>query len=115
MGLEIENNLVAGVRYDGNVGIETILSQYGIRSVTRTGVGIYRVVTVDNLGDAEALETSSVEPGAAPPTDRVATHQKVPLTINSWDVFTFGPLVLGTRSSFDAVWSLKIFRIATGR
>ncbi len=112
MGLEIENNLVAGVRFNGAVG-GGILSQYGIASVVRNGVGQYTVTTVEGLGDAEDCDTCAIEPGEQT-VDRVATHLKTGL--NTWAIHTWGPITAGptARAHVDAVWSFKVFRIATG-
>lgn len=109
MALEIENNLHAGVRYDGNT--QTILSRYGVASVTRLGTGHYRVVLEVGLGDAEDCDTCSVEPDLselAPSPNRVINHEKVNAT--TFDVFTFST---GSQIA-DAVWSVKWFRVATG-
>lgn len=113
MALEIENNLHAGVRYDGNS--TTIVSRFGIASVVRNGQGDYTVTLLAGLGDAEDCVTCSVEP--SPPNgaiNRTIAHEKVNPT--TWNVFTFGALVGGPpaiRQAEDAAWSLKFFRIAT--
>lgn len=111
MALEIENNLVAGVRFNGAAVGGGILSQYGIASVVRNNVGQYTVTTVDSLGDAEDCDTCAVEPGAQT-VDRVIAHLKT--GVNTWAIFTYGPIVLGVRALIDTTWSFKVFRIATG-
>jgi hypothetical protein len=114
VALEIENNLVAGVRFNGAAQGGGILAQYGIASVVRNNTGQYTVTTVDSLGDAEDCDTCAVEPGGQT-VDRVATHLKT--GVNTWAIYTWGPVTAGptARAAVDATWSFKVFRIATGR
>jgi hypothetical protein len=60
MAFDIENNLVAGLRYNGLT--QTILSQFGIASVVRSAAGNYLVTLLEGLGPNEGTSACSAEP-----------------------------------------------------
>jgi hypothetical protein len=105
MGFEIENNLVAAVRYDG--ATQTILAQYGIVSVVRNGVGDYEINTLESLGDAEDTTSCVVEAAAGALAINVEKTLQNQWTVRGW---------LNDDGSAPAEirFHVKIFRIATG-
>jgi len=106
MALEIENNLVAALRYDGVGGV--IVGQYGIAGVVKSAPGLYIVQTLEGLGVAEGTTACSVEP-PDPVAEAVINHRRIDDTHHEFAITS--PL---NGALTDAPWTAKFYRCATG-
>ena len=106
MSHEIENNMVAGLKYDGNT--QTILARSGIAAVVRNGVGDFSVQLEDPIGSGEEGTDCGIW------LDGVAigiiTHSRVNATtfnVRTWTRPAGAPID-------EAIWSFNVFRLKTG-
>jgi hypothetical protein len=107
VAFEIENTLVAGLRYNG--ATDTILAQFGIASVQKTGAGNYLVTTVEGIDGHESTTACAAEPpNPAVPADVSINHTQETVTTHR--------LILASPPSnggADTIVSFKVYRAHT--
>lgn len=104
MAFNIENNLVAGLRYTG--ATQTILAQFGIVGVVRVGPGNYLVTVQEGLGPNEGTSACACE--APDNANAIINHLQV-------DAVTHRLIVASppANGGADTIVSFKLYRAHT--